>query len=327
MALRPELETRCRFHTFLISLILFLCPAFAARGETIHVSYAGQSGFNVPVWFTKEAGLFKKHGIDTDLILISGGAPNIQALLAGQLQFVNAAGTLPVLASLQGADVVILATSYNLMPFSFVVNENVRSPADLKGKTVSVARLGGINEVAVRLALEALGLSANDMTLLQGGPDAQRIMGLKSGQVAATVFAPPALFVATSLGLKVMADPSSLGMKYPASVIVARRSYIAQNKSLTKRFLMAFMEGLSGYKKRRDLAIRVTEKYSNIRQQDQLAKTYEYYARYTLSIPFSDAASVYNGAPEIRARGRKAEEFFDNTLIQEIIDDGFMAGK
>jgi ABC-type nitrate/sulfonate/bicarbonate transport system substrate-binding protein len=297
---------------------------FNAQGQSVRTSYAGNSGYNVPLWVTREAALFKKHGIQSDLILISGGTQNIQALLANELQFANVSGTLPVLAAFRGADVTIIATSYNLMPYSFVVNKDIRSPADLKGKSLAVSRLGGITELAARLSLDKLGLGPNDMTLLQGGPDAQRLMALRSGQIAATVFAPPVLFEVAAQGLRVLADLATLGIKYPASVIIARRSFLAQNRPQIKRFLMAFIEGINVYKKQREFAIRVTRKYTKINDEIQLSKTHDYYAANTSVIPLTDAAAIYNAAPEIKAAGRSAESFYDNSVVQELVDEGFI---
>src|SRR5439155_3539664 len=213
-----------------ILFLMFVMTPWFGYAQSVRISYGGTSGYNVPLWVTHEAGLFKKHGLTAELILISGDAASIQALLANDLQFANAAATTPIQATSQGADAVIIASSYNLMPYSFVVHPDIRSTADLKGKRMAVSRLGGITEFAARLTFERLGLGPKDMVLIQAGPDAQRIAALQSGAVAATVLAPPGLYAATSLGLKVMADLGDLGIKYPSAVMVARRSYLVQNR-------------------------------------------------------------------------------------------------
>src|SRR6185437_15930146 len=112
---------------------------FAQKTRT---SYGGTSGYNVPLWVAQDAGLFKKYGLISELILISGDAASLQALLANDLDFANGAGTTPIQGTLQGADFVIVASSYNLMPYSFVVTPDIRTPADLKGKRMAVSRLG-----------------------------------------------------------------------------------------------------------------------------------------------------------------------------------------
>lgn len=313
------LLSRCK----MIIVLLILVAASAGYAQTVRVSYGGTSGYNVPLWVTHEAGLFKKYGLTAELILISGDAASIQALLANELQFANAAGTTPIQATLQGADTVIIVSSYNLMPYSFVVQPDIRSAADLKGKRMAIARMGGITEFAARLTLEKFGLGQKDMTLIQSGPDAQRIAAMQSGAVAATILAPPGLYVATSLGLKVMADLGELDVKYPSAVMVARRSYVAQNRATVKRFVMAFIEGLQVYAQKKDFTLGIMERYARLKDREAMAKAHDYFLKNTTLVPLTDAGAVRNALAD-KAAGRKLEDFFDNSLVQELIDEGFV---
>jgi NitT/TauT family transport system substrate-binding protein len=305
-------------------LLLGLQIPGSASAQRIRMSYAGTTGFNVPFWLAHEAGLFKKHGLSEDLILISGGATNIQALLAGEIQFANAAGSAPIQATLQGAEVTIIATSYNVMPYGFVVGKDIRSPADLKGKTLAVSRLGGITEVAARLALEKMGLGPNAMTLIQAGPDGPRIVALQSGAVAATLLAPPALFAAASSGLRILADLGDLGIEYPTSVNVVSRRYLAQNRSAVKKYLMALVESLHLYKENRQLAVQVSRKYTKLDDQELLSKTYDYFVKNTSFMPLTGAAVIQNGLPAGGEREKKTTDFFDNSVLEELIKEGFV---
>lgn len=307
----------------MIIILFFLTASSSGYAQTVRVSYGGTSGYNVPLWVTHEAGLFKKYGLTAELILISGDAASIQALLANELHFANAAGTTPIQATLQGADTLIIASSYNLMPYSFVVHPDIHSAVDLKGKRMAVSRLGGITEFAARLTLEKLGLGQKDMTLIQAGPDAQRIAALHSGAVAATVLAPPGLFVATSLGFKVMADLGDLGVKYPSAVMVARRSYVAQNRATVKKFLMAFIEGLHVYAQNRDFTLGVMQRYAKLKDREAMAKSHDYFLMNTTLVPLTDAVAIRNALAD-KAAGRKLEDFFDNSIVQELIDEGFV---
>ncbi len=311
---------RCKIIIVFLGLLITSSSGYA---QTVRISYGGTSGYNVPLWVTHEAGLFKKYGLTAELILISGDAASIQALLANDLQFANAAATTPIQSTLQGADTVLIASSYNLMPYSFVVHPDIHSAADLKGKRMAVSRLGGITEFAARLTFERLGLGQKDMTLVQAGPDGQRIAALQSGAVAATVLAPPGLFAATSLGLKVMADLGDLGVKYPSAVMVARRSYVAQNRATVKKFLMAFIEGLHVYAEKKDFTLGVMQKYARLSDREAMAKSHDYFLKNTALVPLTDAVAIRNAVAD-KAAGRKLEDFFDNSIVQELIDEGFV---
>ena len=310
----------------LIKVVMALVAVLFAPGshaEVIRTSYSGTSGQNLPFWVTHEAGLFKKQGLSAELILISGGSTNIQALLANELQFVNLGGSSPIQAALQGADIVIIATSYNLMPYGLITHKSIRSPGDLKGKRIAISRLGGIEEVAVRLAMEKLALGPRDVTFVQTGPDTLRIAAVQSGAAAATALAPPALFAATSLGLPILADLGSLGIKYPASVVGARRAYLIQERPAAKKFLMAFIEGLNLYRQRKSYAVQVLQKFTKQNDPKILSQSYDYFAKNTPPVPLTDPAAVQNGLPADKAGSRNIKEIYDNSLLEELVNEGF----
>ena len=293
---------------------IWLIAPHGIHAQTVRISYAGISGYNVPLWVADEAGLFKKYKLAEELILISGGSINIQALLANEVRLANVAGSAPIQAKLQGGNVTIIASSYNYMPYSFVVNKDIRSAADLKGKRLAIARLGGITEVAALLAFEKLGLAPKDMTLVQAGPDSQRVFAVHSGAAAATIIAPPGLFAATSLGLKVLVDLGDLGVKYPTSVMAINGSYLAQNRAAVKNFLMGYIEGLHLYAQNREFAQSVMHKYTKLSDPEVLSKSHDYFVKNTSLVPWTDAAAIKNGFPADKVGSRKVEEFYDNSI-------------
>lgn len=306
----------------LIALVSIFVP-WTGYAQTVRISYGGTSGYNVPLWVTDDAGLFKKHGLTAELILISGAAASMQAMLANETQFANTSGSAPVNVTLQGVDAVIIATSYDAIPYGIVVHKDIRSPADLKGKRIAISRFGGVTELAVKIALEKWGLSPKDITMIQAGADAQRIPAVQTGAVAASVLAPPALFQAQALGLRTIADISEMEGKYPTSTMFVMRSYLAQNRATVKKFLRAFIEGLHLYAEKKDFSMAVMQKYTKLQDQEVLSKSHNYFVKKTLLVPLTDSAAVKNALPE-KARDRRPEEFYDDSLIKELLNEGFV---
>ena len=280
-----------------MSVLFFIIFPYRGETQTIRISHSGLSGYDVPIWIAHDAGLFKKYGLSTELILIGGGSTNAQALLANELRFSLLSGSAPILAMLQGAPLVIVATHYSYIPYSLVAHASIRSAVDLKGKSVAISRLGGITEVASNLAFEKLGLAAKDVTFIQAGPDPQRIAAVRSGAVAATVVAPPGLFAATSLGLKVLADLSDLGVKYPTGVIVTTRPFLSQNRGIAKQFLMGFVEALHVYAKKKEYVMGVMQARTKITDREVFFKTHDYFEKRTALLPLTDPAAVKNALP------------------------------
>ena len=303
----------------ILATVLFPLTVFA---QSIRVSYVGTTGTNLPLWVAQEAGLFKKYGLTTDLILISGGSTMIQALLAQEIAFATIAGPAVIQSRIQGADVAIIASPYNLMPYSLVVHGSIRSAADLKGKRVAITRFGGITEVAARLAFDKLGLNPKEVTMIQSGPDGLRLAAVLSGSVAGTLIGPPALFGAVSQGLKVMVDLAD-GAPYPMGTIITSRVYQAQNRALTKRFLMGFVDGIRYLLDHKDVAMKAMQKYTRLSDAEVLSKSYDYFAKKTVLVPLTDPAVLRNVVPPERQSGRM-EDFYDNSVLQELVNDGVL---
>ena len=312
-----------RSSCLLLFVMVLAMPQFG-YSQPFRISYGGTSGYNVPIWVTQEAGLFKKHGLNGELVMITGASQSMQAMLANETQVANTSGSAPIQAKIQGADAVIIATSYDLIPYGVVVHKDIRTPADLKGKRIAISRFGGITELAVKLAVEKFGLSPKDVTMIQAGPDAQRIPAVATGTVAASVLAPPGLFAASAQGLRILADLSDLGVKYPTSSFFVMRSYLVENRASLKKFLMALTEGLHIYINDKDFSMRVMQKYTKLGDREIASKTQDYYGKKTLLVPLNDPAAIKEAIPADKSAGRKPEEFYDNSIIQELVKEGFV---
>ncbi len=313
-----------RRSSVLLLFLMVLAMPQLGYSQPFRISYGGTSGYNVPIWVTQEAGLFKKHGLNGELIMISGASQSMQAMLANETQVANTSGSAPVQAKIQGADAVIIATSYDLIPYGVVVHKDIRTPADLKGKRIAISRFGGITELAVKLAVEKFGLSPKDVTMIQAGPDAQRIPAVATGTVAASVLAPPGLFAASAQGLRILADLSDLGVKYPTSSFFVMRNYLVENRASLKKFLMALIEGLHIYVNDKDFSMRVMQKYTKLGDREIASKTQDYYGKKTLLVPLNDPVAIKETIPSDKSAGRKPEEFYDNSIIQELVKEGFV---
>ena len=71
---------------FLILALGFASTHGGAAESLVQVGYGGIAGYQLPLWVNKDHGISKKYGIELEPLLISGGALNMQALLAGSIQ-------------------------------------------------------------------------------------------------------------------------------------------------------------------------------------------------------------------------------------------------
>ena len=210
----------------LSSLLPLLCALLAApsvEGQTkLRASFAGTTGYHLPMWVQKQEGLDKKYGIDMEILLIAGGSRIIQTLLSGELLLTHSGAATVARAGIAGADLTMIATVMNQVNWRIVSRKEIRDVKDLVGKKIAIASRGGSSELGLQLAFKKWNLDFNRVTLLSLGPSPTRMAALREGVVDATVFAYPELLVATKEGFPTLADLRPFADLTDTSVVVTR---------------------------------------------------------------------------------------------------------
>src|SRR6266508_6242576 len=183
-----------RTRTLLASLVLLtLAAPTAAQLRKPNIAYTATSPYQaVLLIIAKEAGVFKKHGLDPQLILTPGGSLGFQAMMGGDVAMVMAYGSAAGTSNLAGADVVIIASFLNTFPYSLISIPEIKKVDQLVGGKVAISRFGSATDVSVRMSLAKVGLNPDkDVTILQIGTQTTRFAALQSKQVQATIITPP----------------------------------------------------------------------------------------------------------------------------------------
>src|SRR5918992_2953697 len=108
-----------RFCAVVLMLVIAFMFAMSKRVEANStLAYISDSPSSaVPFWVAKDAGLFKKHGLDVDMLFINGSTRGIQSLIAGDLNFTGAVGTSAINGRLAGGDIRIISSLVNTLPY------------------------------------------------------------------------------------------------------------------------------------------------------------------------------------------------------------------
>src|SRR5438067_9714326 len=189
--------------------------ANAAGAQTlkkIRVGYPSLSFRQSNVWVAKEMGLFNKYGLDVEPIFLRGGQMATQALVAGDPPIVNI-GTV-VQASLQGHDVVLIASSESAYNYSVVARPGIAKVEQLKGKKLGVSGFGSASHNAALILCKKFNLEPNkDVALVVAGPTSDRLSAVEAGQIDATVVTPSELPRTRKQGLVEVYDMLDLGVE------------------------------------------------------------------------------------------------------------------
>jgi NitT/TauT family transport system substrate-binding protein len=315
----------------LILLGLPLATAVRAASEPlqIQVSYAGLSGYQLPLWLLKDHGLDKKYGLDVQTVLVRGGTMSVQALMAGSTQLAQVGGDVTVGAALRGADIVTVAAAMNRLVSSLVASPRVKTAAELKGKRVGIVRFGGMNEWVATMELQALGLEPKDVKFLQAGNVAERIVALEKGLIDASIFSYPELVKLKKMGYRVLVDAGSLSAHFPTSTIAARRDYLKKYRAIVKNFLKAYEESIHVIRTHKDKATAVLTKHTKLTDLELLGPTYDFIASNLEAVPRANLKGIENVLTELAKgeEGKKitAADLVDSSLLEELEREGFFA--
>ena len=109
--------------------------------DKLVADYGGLSGFQSAVWVAKDLKIFDKHGLDVEVIMITGAARSVAALLGNSTQFSTGSATGPLAAAVRGSDIKVIAASYNKFPYAFVVRPDIRTRriCAARGSTFSIS--------------------------------------------------------------------------------------------------------------------------------------------------------------------------------------------
>ena len=315
-----------RFLGFLILLLGMLVDAQA--GDKLVADYGGHAGFQSAVWVAKDLKIFDKYGLDVEVIMITGSARSVAALIGGSTQFATGSATGPLAAAIKGSDIRILAASYNKFPYAFVVKPDIRTPKDLRDKKVNILNYGGSNDLALQLALKEWNMKLSDVQVIVGGDAPTRLGSLMAGRTDATILSPPHLTIAVKAGYRVLADMGDMSANFPQSTLNVKGSFLKENRDVVKRFLRAYSEAIHVIKTQRDKTLTIFAKRMRIDDPETVRSTYEYFAPRFSFPPRVDMAGVQdtlNFYAEQNAdfKNHRAEEFVDSSLMDELQKEGF----
>ena len=319
---------------FLISLLPLLAAGAQGqeKADKMIVGYSAQAGAYAPIWITKEAGLFRKNGLDVNLVFIPGGPTAAAAMVAGEVQAMAMAGPAIVTSNLADSDLVMTAGIVNTFAFQLVTVKSITTANQLRGKRIGINRFGAAPDVAARYALNHLKIDPRDVTILQLGEQSTRLEAMKAGQLDAAILLPPITTMAQKDGMNILLDMSELGGEFLITGMASSQKFLTQNKPAAARLMRALIEGIHYFKTQRRESEKIIARYMRMDNGAALAATWEYFAaKIVPRKPYPSVKGVkalLDLAAKDRPEAAKAapERFINTTLLRELDDSGYIDG-
>jgi NitT/TauT family transport system substrate-binding protein len=319
-----------------VALVLAACTLSAAAAMAqanppltkVRVAYDGFSMTSAPMVFADKQGIFRRFGLDVTPIFVEGGSTLTQAVVGGSIDIAQNGYTPAASAAVQGADIVFIAGISNKLPFQLVVKTSITKAEQLKGQAIAISRYGSSTDQAADFALRHLGLTRNDVKILQLGGPTTRIAAAMSGQIAGTMEQYPDTAELSRHGFHVLVDVTDVAGDYPNTSYVTTRAFLKKNPEVVKRFLMAMATAVHEYKRKPDEAIGITQRFLDVKETANAKAAYESYVKVypdDLRPSLAGLGLVLQeiGKKEPKAASVKPEQLVDVTVLDELEREGF----
>lgn len=326
---QSKIFSRC-FALFFFAALALSADAAAEEAKKIVVAYVAASEQMILPTVAQEAGIFRRRGLDAQVVLVSGSPRNVQSLIAGNFDYTMAGATPLVRARLSGADPAILAAiaNYSTQKIIAAPRSEIRRIEDLRGKIVGVTQYGSEGDTFLRIALKRAGLRPDvDVTVFQTGGGANTVQALAAGKILAGVTGGSNAFIAKRLGASEVASGADIKVLAPAGTLATTRRRIARDRREVSNFMLVFVEAIHFFKTQRDSSIRIMEKFLGGLPREIIDALYQETRELlpALPLPSQEALQgVLDREADARARALQPADVADLSFLQEIEKSGYL---
>jgi len=299
--------------------------------EKVRLAYSALGGSQATFWIPYEAGIFRKHGLDVELVYVAGGGRAGQVVQSGEVPIGVFTGGAVINANLAGGDLVVVASSMNVMTFVVMTRPEIKRPEDLKGKRIGISRFGSATDFGLRYAEEQWPIKRQrDFTVIQVGGVTDVYNSLRAGALDAAVVNAELAILGRREGFRELVDIAKLGINFPTSSAVTTRSFIKRNENTVRKFIRGFVEGVHFAKTHRGPSIKIMQKYLRSSDAAMFDELYEMYiVRNIPRVPRPSRESLKTVLGQMRetdprVANLKPEQFIDARFFEELEKEGFI---
>jgi NitT/TauT family transport system substrate-binding protein len=301
-------------------------PIPAAKPGTINLALVGGSPSATPIYVGLENKIFDKYNVPVQLIITTAPVA-MDTLIGGQVQIAMEGGSL-VSADTTAQKLAFIAGVENgFNQFIAYSKPDIKSLADLKGKTLAVGTPASAASIVFELMVKSAGLDPKkDVKWIYAGTPAAEWAALQQGQVDGATLVWPFDIQAQQAGFKVVGDGKQMKIAGASLTVGAQRDWLKNNGPLAQNFLKALTE--SSYLANTDKAKAeaAISKRLNVTDQSQLDAAFERFAG-TYAVPpyiTNDAVQeAISDDPNPANKQHKPEDYIDNGPLDAVVASGF----
>ena len=323
----------------ILVLVISTVICDAARSENLQVNFGVtfRNARLVPLWIADEEGYFKKQGLDVKQVNISGGTQGAQMMVSGGVDVSYDDPITCIVSTAGGIPVNVIVGGTPSLAYLIVGGPEIKNIADVKGKRVGSSGLGlSASRLALLVGLRRFGIDADkgQVTIVAAGQEPERIAGLSTGAIAATVISPEYRTKLEQLGVNMLADLRTLNIPWETSSVITTAKNMQTKRDMLERVVRAILQAhafiLNPANRTRVVEVMTTQLALKSQQDaaavyDDLVKFYVFKKPYPTRDGFANViAEVVKSVP--KAAGIKYEDVVDNSILEKLDKSGFIDG-
>jgi NitT/TauT family transport system substrate-binding protein len=239
-----------RFVTGLAAGLALVAAAFPAAAQTLKIASPQRGSWEGAIpELGKQAGIFKKHGLDLEILYTSGGGETLQTVISGAVDIGLSAGTAGTFGAFaKGAPIRVIGASSTGSQEVFWysrASSPITSMREAHGKTISYSTTGAGSHITALRFISEYGLK--DAKAVATGDVSATITQVMSGQVdIGWCVAPFNLEPLRKGEIRLLAKGSDIARVRGQTIRVqiVNAQVLEQKKDMIKRYLAAYRETL-----------------------------------------------------------------------------------
>ena len=313
--------------------VLRLYSAYAAATPNkIVVTSGSVSEREGAIYVAQEQGFFRKYGLDVSFVQVRNGPVGMAALSSGETQFHWGSVSGANLGAIaEGADLVFVAGFINRLTGMFIANSKIKTPADLKGKSIGVNSLSGGGWIFTMLTLDHWGLvpERDKIQFRSLGDQSVMVQGFMAGTVDAVLVGYAHGKNLQAKGYTVLADVEKLPIPYQGSGVLSRRGFVRSSPATAEGVFRGLLDAVAFIRNPENKAdvMKAVAKGMRLPRLEDAEQGYHSMAGLYEKKIYPSVDGIRNvirllGMSNEKIRRLKAEDLVDDSVVRKLEKEG-----
>jgi NitT/TauT family transport system substrate-binding protein len=258
-----------------LALGFYSAEAQSKRKVVFGVPVTPPNVVHIPPYIAKEMNFFGEQNIEVELVTFEGGTQTLRGSVAGGLDITGTSSDPAIVAAARGAGTKVLGTYSHKLSQSMLVQGDIKSCKDLKGRKIGIQEIGAFNEVLSRAVLASCGLTPKDVDYVPISTKG-RVAGLLSGQIDSAILHVDQAIVAKKkkADLNILVNLWEPLPQWLYAAYIAPEKEIAGNRQLYIDIMTALVKANRFIYSNKAKTVEIAVKYTQ-QDADAIGQTYD----------------------------------------------------